>query len=352
MTQARRQLGTWLVSMLGGVTIVLGLGAAAPGASVATAPAPVDPFPGGSADVPHWREFRFSTEVGFTSAAYPGFLPISDGALLSDRRCLLLTNQVLTAQFVIMPPVPDLGLDAATQTFRQPVLFSLEQGIFSGTAGWLGHGDLLSTDGEVVRRNRDLIAAFQPIGPCPCDADTGTCTCDCTYDDCPCGCCNVGLDAVHVGPVSSADIGILFSVEHDFYSAALGQWVRHGDLLSEAGYIYRSHSELLANFHPVCPDCPDADCACDFGLDAVYVTPHGTVWFSVEEGFYDLRLGWVEDGSVLSENGRVLRLNRDLMHQCDPLEDLGDFGLDALDFRRFYLEPTCDSVEPVEIEPR
>ncbi len=324
---------------------------------MAAAPIPVtgaaDPMPDHDIfDHAYCAAFRFSTEIGFTEGSPPHFPPRSDGDLLSTRGCLVLTNNELTANLGIMPVVPDLGLDAATSTFRRPVLFSLEQSVFSETLGRIGHGDLLATDGRIVRTNHQLLEAFDPWGPCPCISVDGDCDCDCTFASCPCGCCDVGLDAAHVEIVSSADRRILFSVEHRFWSEALGQWVSHGDLLSDTGAVFRTNQQLMANFHALCPDCPDADCECDFGLDAVYLTRWGTVWFSVEQGFYDVRLGWISDGALLSENGWVVRRNLQLLHSCAPLEDLANFGLDAVDFRIHGLPASGDVAEPLPIDTK
>ncbi|MCK4658101.1 MAG: hypothetical protein KAV82_01140 [Phycisphaerae bacterium] len=275
-------------------------------------------------------EFRYSTEIGFTPSTPTSVLPpLSDGDLISDHTCLVYTNWELISQFGFMPPVRDLGLDAATLTFSKPVWFSIEEGAFSEVLGcWVSDGDLLSMNGQIVRTNAALLAACQPAVR------------------------DLGLDAVHVGILSSSNIGILFSTERDFWSTSMGIMVGHGDLLSEHMCVYRTNAQLMANFNPYDPFTPEepAPEPHDYGLDAVYVTRHGTIWFSVEEGFYDLNLGYVSDGDVLSEHGYVVRRNLTLMFAaCSPLEDCANFGLDALDYHsRYWLTPVAEEIEVVE----
>jgi len=71
-------------------------------------------------------DFWFSTEVGFTSGAFPHIIfPVSDGDLLWESRPYRVRNQRLTQRLGIMPIVPDLGLDAVTfpyQNITTPVL--------------------------------------------------------------------------------------------------------------------------------------------------------------------------------------------------------------------------------------
>ncbi|MCK4660447.1 MAG: hypothetical protein KAV82_13075, partial [Phycisphaerae bacterium] len=277
-----------------------------------------------------FADIRFSTEVGFTPQDNPSGEPASDGDLISEHKCIMLRNRDLIANLGLMPIAFDMGLDAVTLTAYRPIFFSTERGAWSETLGPIGHGDLLSITGDIVRTNAELIAAFIPgLGPIG----------------------DYGLDAVHVPThlypsVSSADCGgILFSVEQDFYSYALGRAVHHGDLLSERGCVVRTNQQLLAQFRPYYD--PDISETCpDIGLDAVYMTRRGEVWFSVEESFYSGVYGWINDGAVLSERGYIVRDNLELLfEECAPLEDLGNFGLDALD----RIVPLLSAVSPAEI---
>jgi len=257
-----------------------------------------------------WPRVLFSTETGFTSSAR-GMIHISNGDLLSSSGRVVRTNSELTARLGITPPVPDIGLDAVSVLPGSPpplpgedwrpceILFSVEQNIFSERLGLLSNGDLLSSGGWIVRRNSDLIGPFAPQTPVE----------------------DYGLDAVAMSPEGL----ILFSIEEDFFSKSLGMSVGHGDLLREDGIIFKSGSELLAKFHPIEPR------PIPFGLDAVYVWPNGEVWFSIEVDFADMYLGSIGHGDILSDIGRVVVRNKELIAPFKPLEKITDFGLDSLE---------------------
>ncbi|MCK4661212.1 MAG: hypothetical protein KAV82_16955 [Phycisphaerae bacterium] len=331
-----------------------------------------------------YMDLWYSTEIDFTSAPPTGthLTRISDGDLLSMYRCRIKTNFELCRRLGVMPMIPDLGLDAVTRPYWWPVptpvaisddevvcptpsaevkpyckciLFSIEERVFSETLGWIGHGDLLCDCGRIVRTNWELVRWFRPTCPaCVCPVD---CDCDASYISAECACClcrDLGLDAVDEGVFGNYCTGFLFSTEVDFYSRRLEQWVGHGDLLSELGYIYRSNAQLMANFQPYDPLAPDDVLIADhdFGLDAVYVSKRGVIWFSVEEGFYDRTWGYISDGDVLSESGRVIYRNLDVVRRCYPLEDCANFGLDALERYPdwpYQIEPVEQM--PIEIEP-
>jgi hypothetical protein len=80
----------------------------------------------------------------------------------------------------------------------------------------------------------------------------------------------------------------------------------------------------MAAFQPIDP------VPANFGLDAAHVWPSGEIWFSTEVSFTDSRLGPVGKGDLLSDTGRVVARNRELLEIFSPIEDLADFGLDAL----------------------
>jgi hypothetical protein len=208
-------------------------------------------------------------------------------------------NSDLAGRLGLMPSPdpPDLGLDAVDILRGGEIAFSIEVDAFSEVLGPLHHGDMLSERGRVVCSYMDLIA---PFGPMPPVVDPG-------------------LDAVQVSDKGE----VYFSVETDFFSERLGVTIRRGDLLSSEGRVVKTGEELLARFHP--PPIPK-----DFGLDAIHVWPGGEVWFSLEEGFDDAVLGPIRPGDVLSDQGELLWRNLDLLREFQPLEDLADFGLDAL----------------------
>jgi hypothetical protein len=117
---------------------------------------------------------------------------------------------------------------------------------------------------------------------------------------------------------------IYFSTEDDFFSEALGVTVGHGDLLSNRGHIIRTNAQLMNNFSPSGPTISE-----DFGLDAVLLRANGEIWFSTETGFLDANLGPISDGDLLSTAGYVVATNLELVSKFGPIEDLDNFGLDA-----------------------
>jgi len=244
------------------------------------------------------RDLWFSTVGGFTPAA--GQTPLNyveGGDLLSTSGRVVKHNADLFTSVGAFPPVPDLGLDAVDILPGGEVAFSLASGIFSTTLGPLQHGDLLSTQGRIIRRNQDLLAAFM--------------TEPATND--------VGLDAVHV--LDGGDI--LFSIATNVFSKQLNATLHRGDLLSSAGTILRSNQQLLARFHPT-------NATNDYGLDALYIWPSGEIWFSTEDGFQDQVLGAVLAGDLLSDQGYIVFRNLELLSTFAPKETPMDFGLDAL----------------------
>jgi hypothetical protein len=209
-----------------------------------------------------------------------------------------------------MPVVPDLGLDAVHVAARGEILYSIPQNVFSETQGLIQHGDLLSDRGPIVRRNQSLLAAFK--------APTST---------------DAGLDAVQLMPSGE----IWFSIRSNVVvnaSLTLGR----GDILSDQGRVVVTHRELMANFQP-------AASSRDFGLDALQVLPSGEIWFSVEEGFVDNRLGSIAGGDLLSNRGwRVFR-NEDLVRAFAPDDPKVDYGLDGV----FVVTDTCTPKPPPRI---
>ncbi|MCX8108710.1 MAG: hypothetical protein N3G20_07900 [Verrucomicrobiae bacterium] len=246
------------------------------------------------------REIWFSTKHGFT----PGVQPpparyVLGGDLVSDVGRVVRSNRELTGKLGLMPSPdpPDLGLDAVEILRGGEVAFSIEKDVFSETLGYLYEGDVLSDAGRIVVAYAGLVAPFSPMPP--------------VWDP--------GLDALCVLPSGE----VYFSVEKDFFSEKLGRMIRRGDLLSSKGYVVKTHEQLLEKFH--LPPLPK-----DFGLDAIHVWPSGEIWFSLEDGFQDSVLGMIRDGDLLSDCGEVVYRNHELLRNFQPLEDLADFGLDAV----------------------
>jgi hypothetical protein len=242
------------------------------------------------------REIWFSTTKGFTSTnRYAPTNQISAGDLLSNRGRVVKRNSELVARLGIMPPVPDLGLVAAQVRGHGEILFSIPVNTFSEMLGILHHGDLLSNRGSVVKRNYELLQAFRPASAS-----------------------DAGLDGVQVMP----DGQILFSIQSDL-TTSFNQTLSRGDILSDHGTVFMTQQQLLANFQP-------ASAGTDFGLDALYIWPSGEVWFSVEEGFLDNRLGQIQAGDLLSSFGYRVFSNAALLAAFAPADPAQDYGLDAL----------------------
>ena len=80
---------------------------------------------------------------------------------------------------------------------------------------------------------------------------------------------------------------------------------------------------FVANFQPAIANR-------DFGLDALRILPSGEIWFAVEEGFMDNRLGKIEAGDLSSSRGYRVFSNAALVAAFAPADPSPDFGLDAL----------------------
>jgi hypothetical protein len=190
-----------------------------------------------------------------------------------------------------------LGLDAVNVLPGGVFAFSLDSGFPMTNVGPIYHGDLLATNGVVIKRNQELLAPFGIQPPAP----------------------DVGLDAVQV--LDSRDI--LFSIESDIFSERLGVFLHHGDLLSSAGTIVLTQQQLLQKFHP-------SSAATDYGLDSLYQWPSSEIWFSTEQPFTDTQLGAISAGDLLSNQGYIVFRNADLVSAFAPSPAATDFGLDAL----------------------
>ena len=243
------------------------------------------------------REVWFSTSKALTSTnrSSPTNV-ISPGDLISNRGRVVKRNRELVARLGVMPLVPDLGLDAVQVTRRGEILFSIPSNVWSETLGPIGHGDLLSNRGVIVKRNQALLAAFGVLAARP----------------------DAGLDAIQVMP----DGEILFSMQSNVVVNP-GLTLGRGDILSDRGRVFRTNRELLANFHPAVTNR-------DFGLDALQILPGGEIWFSVEEAFTDNRLGTVHAGDLLSSLGHRVFGNGQLVASFAPADPSPDYGLDAL----------------------
>ena len=203
---------------------------------------------------------------------------VGSGDLVSEGGRIVAANADLLAAFDRQPPVADLGLDGIQRGEGNDWLFSITGKAFSERLGEnLGPGDLLSSAGTVVKRSKDLLAAFSPVNP---DA-------------------NPGIDAFHVWPGGE----VWFSTANGFDSQTLGP-VRPGDLLSDQGYVVFRNLELVGAFQPL------EDLA-DFGLDGLFIVTDCEPPAATPE----LKLQWQGRPSgavalVWSGPGRVFQVER------------------------------------------
>jgi hypothetical protein len=164
---------------------------------------------------------------------------VSQGALYRENGLLIATSDMLAEKFGVAPG-QFLGLDAYLPLPSGEVYFSITNTVYSPDLDQdLYPGDILSSEGKVVKGYRDLLEKFLPS---ELDED-------------------YGLDALFVWPSGE----IWFSTERDFISQIIGE-VRSGDLLSDKGYVVFRNRELLYYFNPA-GDQPN------FGLDGLMVFP-------------------------------------------------------------------------------
>ncbi|MBL9171583.1 MAG: hypothetical protein JNN07_27880 [Verrucomicrobiales bacterium] len=232
----------------------------------------LDPDPGLDAiDIWPGGEIAFSIYQPVVSGALGKTL--QPGSLLSDGGSIIALNPSLTRAFGFMPPVPDLGLDAVHRLENGELYFSIETEQFSEQLGvQIGRGDVLSDSGRLIRRSKELLEHFHPIGPGK----------------------DYGLDALYIWPSGE----IWFSTEISFQDEQLSH-VGEGDLLSDQGYVVLRHQELVGPFAPL------EDLA-DFGLDGLFVltdvgardTKPQITKIQKDPATNELRLDWEGKGRV------------------------------------------------------
>lgn len=249
------------------------------------------------------QEIWFSTANGLT-ASVPGIEPprVENGDVLSDSGRVVKRSADLLRAFGIEPrPDGSCDLDALTVAPGGEIFFSLRQDVLSPTAGLLRHGDLLSDRGRVVKTSQELMRGFGLMPPVP----------------------EIGLDGIQLaGHLPDGGYLTLFSTTTDVFSEKLGVMVTSGDLLREDGVVSWRNQDLLAAFRPYPADE-------NYGLTAFYAWGSGEVWFATEKGF-ESALGPILAGDLISNRGYVVVRNLDLVSKFQPLEDVANFGLDAL----------------------
>ena len=96
-----------------------------------------------------------------------------------------------------------------------------------------------------------------------------------------------------------------------------------GDLISNRGRIVKFNLDLVNNLGimPVVPD---------LGLDAVDVTRHGEILFSIPQDVWSETLGLLQHGDLLSDRGRIVKRNQQLLAAFGVPSSGPDVGLDAV----------------------
>lgn len=249
-----------------------------------------------------FREVWFSTASGFHSANLPtNANAVSAGDLLGTSGRIIKHNQELFSALPL-PVTEDAGLDAIDMQPTANIAISTDTD-FSAAE----EGDLFLTRTTAVFTHEQLL---EPL--------LGGST------------ASSGLDALHIdGVLPNAKVH--FSIEKDIRISQDAQPpidLRKGDLLwvnpeLAAGGVFKRNRDLLARFDPSEPDL-------DYGLDALYIWPHGEIWFSTEEGFQDKALGAITSGDLLSDQGYLAFKNLELLERFAPIEDASSFGLDGL----------------------
>lgn len=236
------------------------------------------------------RAMWFSTANGMTPAN-PGIGRISGGDVLSIDGSVFKRYTDIVQRLSIPPE--EFGLDALDLGPRGEILFSLERDTDSVVNGPIGHGSLASSEGRVILHNHQLLSAFNVTDQT-----------------------DAGLDALHVMPNEEYYFSINTPV-----TRASGGTLRSGDLLSTQGRIVRTEQSLMARWQNPLVE--------SVGVDAFFVWPNGEVWFSLQNGL-NSQLGVVQRGDIISDQGYFVFRNLEILAPFAPLEDLADFGLDAL----------------------
>lgn len=104
---------------------------------------------------------------------------------------------------------------------------------------------------------------------------------------------------------------------------ASSTYVEGGDLISTAGRIVKRNADLFTSVGAF-PPVPD------LGLDAIDILPGGEIAFSLGSGIFSSTLGPLQQGDLLSNKGRIIRRNQDLLASFITDPATNDVGLDAV----------------------
>lgn len=100
-------------------------------------------------------------------------------------------------------------------------------------------------------------------------------------------------------------------------------FVEGGDLISNSGRVVKRNADLFTSVGAF-PPVPD------LGLDALDVLPGGEIAFSLGSGIFSSTLGQLQHGDLLSNKGRIIRRNQDLLALFITEPATNDVGLDAV----------------------
>jgi hypothetical protein len=117
-----------------------------------------------------------------------------------------------------------------------------------------------------------------------------------------------------------------FSTTDNFVPIAgdeAGGYIENGDLISTAGRVVKRNSDLFTSVGAYPP-------APDLGLDAVDMLPGGEIAFSLGANITSQTLGPLHHGDLLSNRGRILYRNQELLAAFNPNPVTNDAGLDAV----------------------
>ena len=92
-----------------------------------------------------------------------------------------------------------------------------------------------------------------------------------------------------------------------------------GDVLSDSGRMVRPNGELLRKLG-IMPGIPE------IGIDAVDIARGGEIFFSLNDDVFSETLGPIHHGDLLSEHGKIVKRNQELLAAFKPV----DAGLDHL----------------------
>jgi hypothetical protein len=253
-----------------------------------------------SIDAQPLRALWFSTAHSFTAALPgPGPVPVRATEILDANGHIVVTESSLAAQLGLPVPPPDSlpNLDAFALVPGQYPWVSFDAPFQTALLKTVHPGDVIAMDGSRVLTYADFGGIIGPEPPTP----------------------DLGLDALQV----MEDGSQIFSTSQAIFSERLGVTVGSGDLVASTGKLWRDNPTLLRQFHPLKPDI-------DYGLDVVHVWPDGEIWFSTEQDVELEGFQRISNGDLVSDAGRVVFRNLELLQRFGPLEDAANFGLDAL----------------------